>query len=136
MQNLKRATTGVAIGAGLLAFAFTVFGCAGHQELLSQVPQKFGTAAVDYQALAACVAARLDQPGLIKSDFPTQRRIRLSVDSGGVRYFEIEFRGTAPKSTDWSVSVVNTIWGAFPGLAEKATTAINVCATPNSAAAS
>ena len=107
--------------------ACALSGCAGDREILSQVPQNKGAAPVEYQALAACVAARLDQPGLIKNDFPTEHRIRLSVDSGGVRYFEIDLRGVGPSATEWSVSVPNTLWGPFAGAADKATTAIGAC---------
>jgi hypothetical protein len=129
MGCLAKSIGALAIGLGLAC-------CAGNHEVLSQVPQKSGVASVDYQTLASCVATRLDQPGLIKNDFPPDRRSRLSVDSGGVRYFEINFRGAGPNSTEWSVSVVNTLWGAFPGLSDKASVAIGACSAGRPAPAS
>jgi hypothetical protein len=115
------------VAIAVLGTAVMLCGCAGDRELLSQVPQQNGVVQANYQQLASCAARKLDTPGLKKTDLPPENVSKLAVDSSGIRYWEATFRGTGPSTTEWSVTATNTLWGAFPKVADAAAAAIQQC---------
>lgn len=113
--------------AAVIGCALALAGCGAGTQGLSQVPQQSGTSRADYQVLAACAARKLDATGVSKSDMLSERLIRLSLDSGGVRYWEVMFRARADRGTDWTASTPNTMWGAFRGPTDEVVAAITGC---------
>lgn len=109
-----------------LSAVMMLCGCASNGGLESALPTT-GSARGNYQVLAACVTQKLDEPGLAKIDLPSENTSKVSLSSGGVRYWEVVFTGEGQERTIWSISVVNTMWGPFPRVGEKAERAIREC---------
>lgn len=110
----------------LLAVGLALGGCAGDRDLLSQVPQSQGVVRADYQTLASCVASKTDDPGMTKIDLPPQKTSKLSMNSGGVRYWEATFRGIG-QNTEWSVTSTNSMWGPLEHGQTRVVEAIKAC---------
>lgn len=115
-----------------LTLALGCAACGTSSPPLSQVPQITEVIRGDYQSIASCVAAKLDQPGLKKTDLPTEKTVRLSLEGGGVRYWDAIFVGNGPQ-TQVEITAVNTLFGSgLHNPAAEITPVIRACAGPAS----
>jgi hypothetical protein len=80
--------------------------------LLSQVPVENVTLSGQFGTMANCAYMRLDKAagtGIKKIDL--QGEVRLALESGGVRYWELTFSQAGAKQTAVAFTQAQTIWG-------------------------
>ena len=93
-------------------------GCSGPRaagELMSQTPVHSETFAADYQRLASCSHTRLDQidgVGLKKVDLPTESTVRIAMEAGTARHWELTFVGQGRSRTRVEMTALQTMTGA------------------------
>lgn len=97
-------------------------------EVLSLTPVGSETFAGDYQRLADCVYGRLETAGIRKADFPSTRSVKITMDSGAVRYWELVFASAGPNRTKTDFAVVQTMWGADTLSTRDVMPAVRACA--------
>jgi hypothetical protein len=72
----------------------------------------------DYRKLADCVYLRLAPevgPGLNKADAPTQGASRISLESGGMRYWELLISTAGPNQSRVEFTPARNMWGSDAG---------------------
>lgn len=93
-------------------------------------PPRSETIAADYRKLADCVYARLTSevgPGVNKADTPTQNSARISLESGGVRYWELLIFSAGPNRSRIEFTPSRNMWGSDAGGASGVEPAILAC---------
>jgi hypothetical protein len=55
------------------------------------------------------------EPGFQKADLPEVKTINLSLFSGGVKYWDINFKRSSATETLVQMTTASTLWGPFPG---------------------
>ena len=103
-------------------FALTSSAFAG---LLDQVPTDTMTLRGDYRALATCAYKSLDQTGIKIAELPGE--VRVMLESGAVRYWQLVFRPAGTAQTRVELSEVQTMWG--PQRATGVREAVRSCGT-------
>lgn len=109
--------------ASVCGFALLLAGCA-------TTPPLSETSAVEYRKLADCVYLKLSPevgPGLSKADAPTQRTSRLSLESSGVRYWELVITGVGPNQSSVAFTPSRNMWGSDAGSAAAVPAAVRSC---------
>jgi len=84
--------------------------------LLDQVPVASTTLRGAFASLASCAYEKLDATegaGIKKIDLPNE--IRLALESGGVRYWQLIFRPAGNGTTRVDFTQAETIWGPLGG---------------------
>ena len=116
-----------------LALATLLLSCCGDgrpDDMLGQNPVSLLQPAKPYDIVAACSFERLNaQQGsaVHKADLPTDDKIVVSIDTGGVKYFEATFKRVSGNQTIIDITSARTMWGPFP--AEKMIAEVRDCAS-------
>jgi hypothetical protein len=108
----------------VMALACSAGAPAAAQDLLEQVPTDSVVVRGTYSVLANCIYGRLDETGLKKADL--QNEIRLTLESGATRYWQLTLAPERPGFTRASLTRVQTIFG--PMRAPKVMPAVQACA--------
>jgi hypothetical protein len=100
------------------------------QGMLEQAPA--GTLALngDYRQIAECAFERIDRvagTGVKKTDLPGMKKARISLESGGVRYWEIVVSASGAQSATVEMSVVRTMWGPSTKYADQLLPEVAAC---------
>lgn len=91
--------------------------CGGPGQLLSQTPVDTIEANRPYEKLAACVFERLNHQqgsGVHKADLPTENMIRITLESGSTKFWELTFYRVGANQTRIEIFAAQTMWGPFP----------------------
>lgn len=99
-------------------------GCATTADHVETLP-------IDYRRLSDCVYARLAPeigPGFAKADVPTQGLSRISLESSGVRYWELVISASGPRQSRAEFNPGRNMWGSDAGGAATIWPAVRACA--------
>jgi hypothetical protein len=72
------------------------------------------TLVIDYRRLSTCTYLSLDKTagaGIKKVDLPEVQTVRLALESGGVRHWELVFKDAGGGRTHVALSRAQTMWG-------------------------
>jgi hypothetical protein len=98
-----------------LLFCILLSGCTMGGSLLPKGESRTQSFHKDYQSLASCSFVAIEKSqqmqGLVKTELPTEKTSRLTMEPSGIRYWEINFVGTASNQTRVEMTPYNNMWG-------------------------
>lgn len=130
---MRRAALLALLALPVAACGYTGGGMDNSGGALSMTTVEEITVAGEYQAVASCAFARFYKwagAGLNKIDLPPQKSSQILQESGGVRYWQVDFREGGKGQTHAKIAAVQTMWGPSRAGSEAVMPDIKACSNP------